>query len=56
MVGNCLKGINPCESFNKYIKLKFTNYEKMSLLKFVQIIGEDLIPYYSKNSGNITHI
>ena len=43
---------NPCESFNKYIKLKFTNHESFSLLQLIKIICEDLIPYYSTNSSN----
>ena len=43
---------NPCESHNKYIKLKFTNYESMSLHQLLQIICEDLIPYFSKNSAD----
>ena len=33
---------------NRYIKLKFTNYESKSLLELLKILCEEIIPYYSK--------
>ncbi len=37
---------------NKYIRDEFKNYEKLSLIQLIQLICEDLIPYYSTHSSN----
>jgi len=41
---------NPTEAFNKIIKAHFTNYEEHTLLNFIRIIVEYIIPFYSNNT------
>ena len=40
---------NPLESFNKIIKLHFTQFDSKVILAFISIVINHLIPYYSLN-------
>ena len=44
--------VNHTTNVLRCIKMKFWNFESIKLLQLLQIICDDLIPYYSKNSAD----
>ena len=46
---------NPIESFNKQIKKHFTGYLNFPIYKFISILVENVVPYFSTNQLEPAH-